>query len=142
MKWPASWPHPGDCRRHRDCRWHGEPHAIGVLSIQPEGARQPFSEKTALTAVVQAPQASELLAEIRENPRQAVVSTVATDYLRCQGQLAQRLEMIVKLADFLRHRSKIALTTRREDIEEHIGCKGAIQFGDWAREKLDEYFQD
>ena len=89
-------------------------------------------------------QALELLAEIREDPRQAEMSIEGTDYLRCEIQLAQRREMIVSLEDFLRRRSKIALIMRREDIGNTIGlmeiCE--ILFGDRAGEKLDEYFQD
>jgi glycerol-3-phosphate dehydrogenase len=54
-------------------------------------------------------QAFELLAQIREDPRQAEVLIKGTDYTRCEIQLAKRQEMIVKLEDFLRRRSKIAL---------------------------------
>ena len=89
-------------------------------------------------------QALELLAEIREDPRQAEMSIEGADYLRCEIQLAQRREMIVSLEDFLRRRSRIALIMRREDIGNTIGlmeiCE--ILFGDRAGEKLDEYFQD
>lgn len=87
--------------------------------------------------------ALELLAEIREDPPQAGAPIVGTDYLRCEIQLAKRREMIVKLEDFLRRRSKIALIMRREDIRNTVGlmeiCE--ILFGDRAREKFDEYFQ-
>mgnify|MGYP000935067420 CR=1 FL=1 len=52
--------------------------------------------------------------------------------------------MIVKLEDFLRRRSKIALVVRRENIRTAPGLMEAceILFGDQAREMFDEYFQD
>jgi glycerol-3-phosphate dehydrogenase len=85
-----------------------------------------------------------LLAEIREDPRQAEVLIKGTDYIRCEIQLAKRQEMIVKLEDFLRRRSKIALVVRREDIRNAPGLMEAceILFGDRAQEKFDEYFRD
>ena len=89
-------------------------------------------------------QAFELLAEIREDPRQAEVLIKGTDYLRCEIQLAKRQEMIVKLEDFLRRRSKIALVVRRNDIRHAEGLMEAceILFGDQARQKFEEYFQE
>jgi glycerol-3-phosphate dehydrogenase len=58
-------------------------------------------------------------------------------------QQAARREMITKLEDFLRRRSKIALVVRREDIRNSPGLMEAceILFGDQARQKIDEYFQ-
>ena len=50
--------------------------------------------------------------------------------------------MIVKLEDFLRRRSKIALMMRKQEIREASGLLEAceILFGDWARARFDEYF--
>jgi hypothetical protein len=52
--------------------------------------------------------------------------------------------MIVKLDDFLRRRSKIALVVRNEDIKNAPGLMEAceILFGEQAQEKIDEYFQE
>ena len=87
-------------------------------------------------------QALALLAEIRENPRQPDDLIKGTDYIRCEIRLARHQEMIVKLEDFLRRRSKIGLVVRREDIRNADGLMEAceILFGDQAREKYDEYF--
>jgi glycerol-3-phosphate dehydrogenase len=87
-------------------------------------------------------QAFELLAEIREDPRQAEVLIKGTDYLRCEIRLARRQEMIVTLEDFLRRRSKIALVVPREEIKEAEGLMEAcnILFGDQARARYDAYF--
>jgi glycerol-3-phosphate dehydrogenase len=53
-----------------------------------------------------------------------------------------RREMVVKLEDFLRRRSKIALVVRRAEIERAPGLREAcrIFFGDDAEEKIAEYF--
>ena len=87
-------------------------------------------------------QAFGLLAKIREDPRQAEVLIKGTDYIRCEIELARRQEMIVKLEDFLRRRSKIALVMRHEIIREAEGLMEAceILFGDAARLRYDEYF--
>ena len=84
------------------------------------------------------------LADIREDPRQAEVLIKGTDYIRCEIRLAKRQEMITKLEDFLRRRSKIALVVRREDIRKASGLMEAceILFGDQAQEKFDEYFAE
>jgi glycerol-3-phosphate dehydrogenase len=87
-------------------------------------------------------QAFELLAQIRADPRQAQVLIKGTDYLRCEIQLAKRQEMIVKLEDFLRRRSKIALVVPRQTIQQAEGLMEAcrILFGDQAQVRYDEYF--
>jgi glycerol-3-phosphate dehydrogenase len=85
-----------------------------------------------------------MLEEIREDPGQAEVLIQGTEYLRCEIQQAKRREMIVKLDDFLRRRSKIALVVRNEDIKNAPGLMEAceILFGaEQAQEKIDEYFQ-
>ena len=88
-------------------------------------------------------QAFELLAEIREDPRQAEILIKGTDYIRCEIRLAKHQEMIIKLEDFLRRRSKIALVVKHADIQQAEGLMEAceILFGDQARGKYDEYFQ-
>jgi glycerol-3-phosphate dehydrogenase len=65
-----------------------------------------------------------------------------TDYIRCEIELARRQEMIVKLEDFLRRRSKIALVVRHEVIRDAEGLMEACQilFGDEAQARYDEYF--
>jgi len=83
-----------------------------------------------------------LLENIREDPRQAEVLIRGTEYLRCEVAQAARREMITKLEDFLRRRSKIALVVRREDIRASPGLAEACEmlFGEQATEKLAEYF--
>ena len=87
-------------------------------------------------------EAFDLLEHIREDPRQAEVLIKATEYTRCEVAHKARGEMIVKLEDFLRRRSKIALVVRREDILNSPGLLEACQilFGDRAQQEIDAYF--
>ncbi|MBL8658250.1 MAG: FAD-dependent oxidoreductase [Rhodospirillales bacterium] len=137
--------------RYPDHRWYGEP---------PEESRKEFEHQAALMDLdaYTAAESSErltqrlwrrygagafgLLEDIRRDPRQAEVLIKATEYIRCELQETARREMVVKLEDFLRRRSKIALVVRQEDIRVSPGLLEActILFGDRAQEKLDEYF--
>ena len=87
--------------------------------------------------------ALELLAMIRQDPRQAEVIIEGADYIRGEIALIRDQEMVTCLEDFLRRRSKISLIMRPEDIRQSEGLREvcAILFGDRAQEKYDEYFQ-
>ena len=132
-------------------KWYGEPHR----SVREEYLRQArlmnLDAYTAPGAIEKLSdrlwrrydqQALELLADIREDPRQAEILIKGTDYIRCEIRLAKQQEMITKLEDFLRRRSKIELVVRREDIRHAEGLMEAceILFGDEAQAKYDEYF--
>jgi glycerol-3-phosphate dehydrogenase len=133
-----------------DYRWYGEP---------PDAVRDEFFHQARLLDLdsYTAPESSEklgtrlwrryganalgLLERIREDPRQAEVLIEGTEYLRCEVAQAARREMITKLEDFLRRRSKIALVVRPRDIAASPGLAEActLLFGDQADEKLAEY---
>jgi glycerol-3-phosphate dehydrogenase len=85
-----------------------------------------------------------LLEMIQENPAQAEVLIKGTEYIRCELREASKREMITKLSDFLRRRSKIALIEHRDTIRNSPGLLEACQilFGDQAEEKLEEYFRE
>ncbi len=87
-------------------------------------------------------EAFDLLEHIRADPRQAEVLIKGTEYTRCEVHHKAQREMIVKLEDFLRRRSKISLVVRREEIRDSPGLLEAceILFGDDARARIDEYF--
>lgn len=87
--------------------------------------------------------AFELLERIREDPKQTELMIENAEYTRCEIALAARREMITKLDDFLRRRSKISLVVRTEDIKAAPGLREAcrILFGDEAETKLNEYFE-
>ncbi|HEU0055548.1 MAG TPA: FAD-dependent oxidoreductase, partial [Longimicrobium sp.] len=83
-----------------------------------------------------------LLEAIRRDPAQAEVIIETSEYIRCELDEAARREMVVKLEDFLRRRSKIALVVRREEIRRAPGLREAcrILFGEDAGMKIAEYF--
>lgn len=85
-----------------------------------------------------------LLEDIRQEPDMAEVLIKGTEYIRCEIHHAARREMITKLEDFLRRRSKIALVARYETIQKAPGLREACQilFGEYAEEKLREYFPE
>ena len=87
--------------------------------------------------------ALELLEDIRQNPKQAERLMKDAEYLRCEVEHTGRFEMVTKLDDFLRRRSKITQVVRSEDIIDAPGLKEAckIFFGDQWQAKLDEYKQ-
>lgn len=82
-----------------------------------------------------------LLERIREDAGQAKLLIRRAEYTRCEIELAARREMIVKLEDFMRRRSKIDLVVRHEEIVDAPGLREAsnILFGERGEEKLAEY---
>ena len=64
------------------------------------------------------------------------------EYLRCELYHAAQTEMITKLEDFLRRRSKIALVVKHDDLARAHGIREAcrILFGEQAEAKYEEYF--
>jgi glycerol-3-phosphate dehydrogenase len=90
-------------------------------------------------------EALRLIDSIREDPMQAQVIIQGTEYTRCEIEQAARREMVTKLEDFLRRRSKISLVLSREQIRDAHGLMEAceILFGaEQAQAKFDEYFRD
>jgi glycerol-3-phosphate dehydrogenase len=65
----------------------------------------------------------------------------SADYLRVELQMQAHTEMITKLEDFMRRRSKIDLVVRTEDIVGSAGLAevAEILFGDDAERRLQEY---
>jgi glycerol-3-phosphate dehydrogenase len=137
---------------HPRYRWYGEPHRSVYEEYMHQARLMDLDSYTAPESIEPLSsrlwrrydqQAFELLAQIREDPRQAEVLIKGTDYLRCEIQLAKRQEMIVKLEDFLRRRSKIALVVPRPTIQHAEGLMEAceILFGkEQAQARYDEYF--
>ncbi len=132
-------------------RWYGEP---------PRAVREEYFHQARLMDLdaLTVPRASEklstrlwrrygsealgMLEAIRRDPRQAEVIIETSEYLRCELDDAARREMVVKLEDFLRRRSKIALVVRDEEIRAAPGLREAcrILFGEDAEAKVAEYF--
>jgi glycerol-3-phosphate dehydrogenase len=89
-------------------------------------------------------QAFGLLEAIRQDPKSAELLIENAEYIRCEIEEAAKREMVIKLEDFLRRRSKISLVVSNEKLRSASGlleaCK--ILFEDEAEAKLQEYFAD
>ena len=132
-------------------KWYGEPsqtvrddfmrqaQAMNLDAYGEPGASEKLSERLWRRYDEQA---FELLAAIKADPRAAGIMIKGTDYIRAELPLVAQREMVVRLEDFLRRRSKIALVVRNDDIAGADGMMEACEvlFGDQARAKYDEYF--
>jgi len=87
-------------------------------------------------------QAFTMLDAIREDPRMAEDIMGSADYLRVELHAAARTEMVTRLEDFMRRRSKIDLVVHDDDIAESAGLAevAEILFGAEAERRLAEYF--
>lgn len=133
-----------------DKKWYGEPddsvkeeflHQAQLLEL--DGMTDPSSSEKLTTRLWRryGANALELLEGIREQPERAKLLIENAEYLRGEIELAARREMITKLEDFLRRRSKISLVVRHDELLQSDGLKVAceILFGEHAEEKLQEY---
>jgi glycerol-3-phosphate dehydrogenase len=138
---------------HPTARWYGEPpdethreflHQAELMGL--DALTSPRSSEPLTTRLWRryGMQALGLLEDIRADPRMVEVLIEGAEYLRCEIAQAARREMIVKLGDFLRRRSKIALVTRKEDLRAAPGLREAcgLLFGPEADTRFDEYFAD
>ncbi|GAB4566331.1 MAG: glycerol-3-phosphate dehydrogenase [Haliangiales bacterium] len=136
---------------HRGVKWYGEPQ---------DSVRDEFFHQARLMGLdeMTAPESSEplstrlwrrygfralaMLEKIRQEPEQAEVLIKGTEYIRAEIEHTARCEMVTKLEDFLRRRSKISLIERTETIRSAPGIMEAcrILFGDQAEAKFREYF--
>ncbi|NIC07385.1 glycerol-3-phosphate dehydrogenase/oxidase [Billgrantia bachuensis] len=132
-------------------RWYGEPpdqvrreflHQAKLMHLDDMTAADASEPLSSRLWRRYGTHALEMLEEIREDPRQAEVLIEGTEYLRCELRYAKRREMVTRLEDFLRRRSKIALVVHEEAMRQSPGLREAcsILFGDQADVRLAEYF--
>lgn len=133
-------------------RWYGEPdvsvrdafmHQARLMDLDAmtvEHASEPLSQRLWRRY---GSQALEMLEAIRQDERQAEVLIEGTEYLRVELEQARRREMVTRLEDFLRRRSKVSLVVSEASIRRSPGLREAcdILFGDQSQERLDEYLQ-
>jgi glycerol-3-phosphate dehydrogenase len=83
-----------------------------------------------------------MLDAIEKDPRMAEILIEGSGIRRCEIDHLAEQEMIVKLEDYLRRRSKLALLVSQETLKQSEGLLEACEklFGDEARAKYDEYF--
>lgn len=135
---------------YADFKWYGEPddtvrdeffHRAKLMnldSLTPQTSSEPlttrFWRRYGRNAI-------NMLESIRENPQKAELLIENSEYLRVEIEHAAEREMVTKLDDFLRRRSKISLVVRKQDIIAAPGLREAcvILFGDQAEAKLQEY---
>jgi glycerol-3-phosphate dehydrogenase len=134
-------------------RWYGEPpdesrdeyfHQATLMGLDAYTSSSSSEKLSTRLWRRYGAQAFGLLEEIRADPRQAELLIENAEYLRCEIEQAAQREMVTKLEDFLRRRSKISLVVQHDELQRASGLKEAcrILFGDKADEKLDEYFRD
>lgn len=132
--------------------WYGEPdasvrdefmHQARRMSL--ERLRHPIASEPLARRFWRryGPRAFEMLETIRREPSSAEPLIENTEYLRCEIEEAAKYEMITKLDDFLRRRSKITMVVRPSEVVRAQGLREAcrILFGDQADAKLDEYIE-
>jgi glycerol-3-phosphate dehydrogenase len=130
--------------------WYGEPpepvreeyfHQARLMDL--DGLTSPRSSEKLSTRLWRryGAQALGLLENIRADPAMGEVLIEGAEYLRGEIEHAGRREMITRLSDFLRRRSKIELVVRRDELLRAQGLREAcrILFGDAADAKLAEY---
>lgn len=88
--------------------------------------------------------AFDMLEHIRDDPSMATDVMESADYLRVELHNAADHEMIVKLDDFMRRRSKIDLVVADHEF---VGSDGLAEisqllFGDDGERKLDEFYRE
>ena len=137
---------------YEDFKWYGEPdntvrdeffHRAQLMdfdALTPATSSEPLTKRFWRRY---GRNAINMLEKIRENPEKAELLIENSEYLRVEIEHAAEREMVTKLDDFLRRRSKISLVVRREDILSAPGLREAceILFGDEADAKLQEYIE-
>ena len=136
--------------RYPDFKWYGEDsakvykefchqaRAMNLDAYKVEGSYESLTERLwrryGGNALI-------LLEDIRQDPKRAERLMKDAEYLRCEVEYTAKHEMITKLDDFLRRRSKITQVVRYEDIVNAPGLKKAcdIFFGTESEVKLQEW---
>jgi glycerol-3-phosphate dehydrogenase len=135
----------------RDVRWYGEPDAEVRRDFFERAARAKVDELTSPRAAEPlsarlwrrwGADAFAILEAIEADRTKAELLVGGAEHVRAEVEHSARRERIVKLEDFLRRRSKIALVVRREDLRRDPGVREvcSLLFGDDASARFHEYF--
>ncbi|MGJ8679074.1 FAD-dependent oxidoreductase [Paraglaciecola sp.] len=131
-------------------KWYGEPddsikrefmHRAKLMdfdALTPESSSEPLTQRFWRRY---GRNAINMLERVRENPKNGELLIKNSEYLRVEIEHAAQREMITKLEDFLRRRSKMSLVLSNADILSDPGLIEAceILFGEQAQEKIAEY---
>lgn len=132
-------------------RWYGEPsaevredffHRARLLGL--DALTSPRSAEKLTTRLWRryGEGAFAMLEAVRSDPSMAEVLIEPAEYIRCEIEHAARYEMVTKLDDFLRRRSKITLVIPDEEVRRAPGLREAcrILFGDAAEARMAEQY--
>lgn len=133
-----------------DRRWYGEPQGsvrerfmaqaaqLGLDAMTDPGSSEPLSERFWRRY---GEAAFQLLDRIREDAGSVELLIEHAEYTRCEIELTAKREMVLRLEDFMRRRSKIEQVVRRADVLDSPGLREAcrILFGDEGEARLREY---
>lgn len=136
---PLSQPWYGEASAELRTRFYAEAKRINLDKLTWEKAAEPLSQRFWRRY---GEDAFALLEKIARDPAQANLLIENAEYTRCEIEYAREHEMIAKLEDFLRRRSKIAMVLSQSDLAQAAGLLDAsrILFGDQAEQKIAEYF--
>ncbi|HMV80049.1 MAG TPA: glycerol-3-phosphate dehydrogenase/oxidase [Leptospiraceae bacterium] len=136
---------------YEDRKWYGEPsedtkeeflHQARLMDL--DGMTDPRSSEKLSERLWRryGANAFNMLEQIRIDRTNADRLIENAEYTKCELQYAAQHEMITKLEDFLRRRSKIELVVRQEDLKNAKGLQKACEifFGPDAEKRLKEYF--
>lgn len=143
----------GTQRAHPGRKWYGEPDASVREEFLHQARLMDLDELTDEGAVEllsvrlwrrYGATAFEMLEAIREDPAQAERMIEHTEYLVCELDHIRRREMVTRLEDFLRRRSKISLVVPQDKLLSADGLKDACQmlFNDEADAQLARYLAE
>ncbi len=141
-----SLPEPGE-------KWYGEPgqkdrdayferaHKLGIDNIAAKDTGEALSVRLWRRY---SGHAQEMLDAIEKDPSLTEPLIENTGIRRCEIEYLVENELVVKLEDYLRRRSKIELLVTRDKLKNSSGLYEACErlFGDQARARYDEYFAE
>ena len=132
--------------------WFGEPDAAERKAFFEQAKAMDLDKNTTSSASEPLSQrlwrrydrwAFDVLGMIQSDPSKADILIENTEYIRAEVELVAEREMVTKLEDFLRRRSKIEQVIEKDKLVEARGLREAceILFAEQADEKLSEYIQ-
>lgn len=137
--------------KHNDEKWFGEPELLEKKSFWDYSTKvlnqcpETIADKDALISRLwrrYGLDATIIMQNIEKKSELAEELVKETKYLRAEAYYARENEMIIKLEDLLRRRSKIALLQSKDKLANDPGvielCH--ILFGDHAKKEYQEYF--
>ncbi len=133
-------------------KWYGEPSTaerqayferakkLGLDAIKAKDTEEIMSQRLWRRYALHA---NVMLDAIEQDPSLSEPLIESAGIRRCEIDYIVENELIVKLADFLRRRSKIELLITPEELKNATGLQEACEklFGEDARARMDEYFE-